>query len=70
MAFICSMLRLEAVASTDYDSTIRISRETQRSFGTNTMLINRLFREVYSFKAHVQVIIYRINDTSIQLTSV
>ena len=61
---------LEAVATTEYDSTIRIARETQRSSFTNTMLINRLFGKVHSFETDIKIIVNIITNTGIELTSI
>jgi hypothetical protein len=61
---------LEAVAGTENDSAIRISRETQRACFTDTMLINRLFGKVHGFDTDIKVIVDGITDTGIELAPV
>ena len=67
MALKYSLLRLEAVASSENDSSIRISHETQRSAWANAMLIDFLFGKVHCFNSNGQTLKLRhsITDTGI-----
>ena len=61
---------LEAIGGTENDSAIRISRETQGSGLTNTMLINFLFGKIYRFYTKHPVILQIVEQTGIKLSSV
>ena len=60
----------EAVGRTQNNSAIRVAHETQRSFFTNTMLINGLFGKIHAFNTKHPVIFEGVKQAGIKLSSV